>query len=123
MALNITAVIKCPSPMKATSNGIFQGDNPLDFALPLVILQICLVVVLTRGLAFLLKPFKQPRVIGEIIVSLFVLLMQNIYSFRYFVCWTTKLIHLCIVKLLMVLLRGMLFSFYSLIEMLLYFKC
>lgn len=53
--------------MKATSNGVFQGDNPLDFALPLAILQICLVVVLTRVLAFLLKPLRQPRVIAEIV--------------------------------------------------------
>ncbi|KAJ7944995.1 Cation/H(+) antiporter like [Quillaja saponaria] len=53
--------------MKATSNGVFQGDNPLDYALPLSILQICLVVVLTRVLAFLLKPLRQPRVIAEII--------------------------------------------------------
>ncbi|KAL4335753.1 hypothetical protein GQ457_07G008490 [Hibiscus cannabinus] len=58
---------QCPSPMKATSNGIFQGDNPLDFALPLLILQICLVVLLTRGLAVLLSPFRQPRVVAEII--------------------------------------------------------
>lgn len=57
----------CPSPMKATSNGIFQGDNPLDFALPLAILQICLVLVVTRGLAFLLRPLRQPRVIAEVI--------------------------------------------------------
>ncbi|KAK1316090.1 Cation/H(+) antiporter 19 [Acorus calamus] len=57
----------CPAPMKATSNGSFQGDNPLDYALPLIILQICLVVVLTRALAFLLKPLRQPRVIAEII--------------------------------------------------------
>jgi len=63
----------CPPPAKATSNGAFQGDNPLDFALPLAILQICLVVVVTRGLAFLLKPLKQPRVIAEIIVSAYVL--------------------------------------------------
>ncbi|KAI0494219.1 hypothetical protein KFK09_024350 [Dendrobium nobile] len=53
--------------MKATSNGYFQGDSPLDFALPLAILQICLVVVLTRTLAFLLRPLHQPRVIAEII--------------------------------------------------------
>lgn len=59
----------CPKPMQATSNGAWQGDNPLDYALPLIILQICLVVVLTRGLAFLLKPLRQPRVIAEIIVS------------------------------------------------------
>ncbi|KAG6600540.1 Cation/H(+) antiporter 18, partial [Cucurbita argyrosperma subsp. sororia] len=48
MASNTTAVTKYPCPMKATSNGIFQGDNPLDFALPLVILQICLVLILIR---------------------------------------------------------------------------
>lgn len=71
MALNST-VPKCPAPMKATSNGVFQGDNPLDFALPLAILQICLVVALTRGLAFLLRPLRQPRVIAEIVVSLLV---------------------------------------------------
>lgn len=83
MASNSTAVTSCPTPMKATSNGIFQGDNPLDFALPLIILQICLVVALTRGLAFLLRPLKQPRVIGEIIVSLFVFfLMLKVFVSR-----------------------------------------
>ncbi|KAM7531367.1 hypothetical protein LguiB_034777 [Lonicera macranthoides] len=66
MASNATTV-HCPAPMKATSNGVFQGDNPLDFALPLAILQICLVIVLTRLLAFLLRPLRQPRVIAEII--------------------------------------------------------
>ncbi|XP_038691384.1 cation/H(+) antiporter 19-like [Tripterygium wilfordii] len=57
----------CPAPMKATSNGSFQGESPLDFALPLVILQICLVVAFTRTLAFFLRPLRQPRVIAEII--------------------------------------------------------
>ncbi|CAN6329912.1 unnamed protein product [Urochloa humidicola] len=64
MAANAT---KCPGPMKATSQGAFQGENPLDYALPLAILQICLVVVVTRGLAYLLRPLRQPRVIAEII--------------------------------------------------------
>ncbi|CAI9274483.1 unnamed protein product [Lactuca saligna] len=58
---------QCPPPMKATSEGVFQGNNPLDYALPLVIVQICLVLVLTRVLAYLLKPLRQPRVIAEII--------------------------------------------------------
>lgn len=57
----------CLGPMKATSNGAFQKDNPLDFALPLIILQICLIVLLTRGIAFLIRPLRQPRVIAEII--------------------------------------------------------
>ncbi|GAA0156146.1 transporter [Lithospermum erythrorhizon] len=59
--------ITCPAPMKATSNGVFQGDSPLNYALPLAIIQIVLVVVLTRVLAFLLKPLRQPRVIAEVI--------------------------------------------------------
>ncbi|CAI0416933.1 unnamed protein product [Linum tenue] len=63
----VTANVTCPQPMVATSNGFFQGDSPLEFALPLVILQICLVVALTRGLAFLLRPLRQPRVIAEIV--------------------------------------------------------
>ncbi|XVE57990.1 hypothetical protein DITRI_Ditri04bG0134000 [Diplodiscus trichospermus] len=67
MATNASSASHCPSPMKATSNGVFQGDNPLDYALPLAILQICLVVALTRILAFLLRPLRQPRVIAEII--------------------------------------------------------
>lgn len=65
MASNAT--VKCPPLMKATSNGVFQGDNPLHFALPLLIIQICLVLALTRLLAFLLRPLRQPRVIAEIV--------------------------------------------------------
>lgn len=64
-----TANPTCPPPMKATSNGAFQHENPLDYALPLLILQICLVVVFTRFIAFILKPLRQPRVIAEVIVS------------------------------------------------------
>lgn len=67
MALNGT--VKCPAPMKATSNGVFQGEDPLQFALPLLIVQICLVVMLTRVLTYLLRPLRQPRVVAEIIVS------------------------------------------------------
>ncbi|ESQ46777.1 hypothetical protein EUTSA_v10027645mg [Eutrema salsugineum] len=67
MATNTSAGHACPDPMKAASNGVFQGDNPIDFALPLAILQIVIVVVLTRVLAYLLRPLRQPRVIAEVI--------------------------------------------------------
>ncbi|RVX04270.1 Cation/H(+) antiporter 18 [Vitis vinifera] len=67
MATNSSAGHACPSLMKSVSNGIFQGDNPLHFALPLAILQICLVLVVTRGLAYLFRPLRQPRVIAEIV--------------------------------------------------------
>lgn len=61
----------CYSPTMITTNGIWQGDNPLDYALPLFILQVILVVVATRIFVFVLKPIRQPRVIAEILVSFF----------------------------------------------------
>lgn len=73
--------MNCPKPMAATSNGAFQDENPLDYALPLAILQICLVVVFTRVLAVFLQPLRQPRVVAEIIVSYSIYLLYiNIIS-------------------------------------------
>lgn len=60
----------CYAPTMITTNGIWQGDNPLDYSLPLFILQLTLIVVTTRALVFLLRPFRQPRVIAEILVHL-----------------------------------------------------
>ena len=60
--------IVCYAPTMITTNGIWQGDNPLDYSLPLFILQLTMVVVITRFLVFVLKPFRQPRVIAEILV-------------------------------------------------------
>lgn len=66
--VNTTATCP-PKTMAATSNGVWQGDVPIHFALPLLIIQIVIVLCITRALAFALKPLKQPRVIAEIIVS------------------------------------------------------
>ncbi|XVF08063.1 hypothetical protein REPUB_Repub06bG0193400 [Reevesia pubescens] len=60
MAVNITSI-------KTSSNGVWQGDNPLNFAFPLLIVQTTLILVLSRFLAFLLKPLRQPKVIAEIV--------------------------------------------------------
>ncbi|WRX24163.1 Cation/H+ exchanger - like 10 [Theobroma cacao] len=60
MPFNITSI-------KTSSNGAWQGDNPLDFAFPLLIVQTTLILVLSRFLAFLLKPLRQPKVIAEIV--------------------------------------------------------
>ena len=65
----------CYAPTMITTNGIWQGDNPLDYSLPLFILQLTLIVVTTRALVFLLKPFRQPRVIAEILVHLISLII------------------------------------------------
>ncbi|KAM1052487.1 hypothetical protein ACFX13_000076 [Malus domestica] len=59
--------IVCYAPTMITTNGIWQGDNPLDYSLPLFILQLTMVVVTTRILVLILKPFRQPRVISEIL--------------------------------------------------------
>ncbi|KAK4480946.1 hypothetical protein RD792_011806 [Penstemon davidsonii] len=60
MAVNITLI-------KTSSNGAWQGDNPLNYALPLLIVQTTLILVLSRFLAFLFKPLRQPKVIAEIV--------------------------------------------------------
>jgi len=70
-AANTTAQ-DCVKLMKTTSNGVWQGDNPMNFALPLLIVQICIVLFVTRTLAFLLKPLRQPRVIAETIGGILV---------------------------------------------------
>lgn len=61
-----------------TTNGLWKGDNPLDYSLPLFTLQLTLVVCATRFFVFILKPFHQPRVIAEILVTLF------LFAFYYF---------------------------------------
>ncbi|KAI4332055.1 hypothetical protein L6164_016994 [Bauhinia variegata] len=62
--------IVCYLPSMITMNGVWEGDNPLNYALPLFILQLTLVVVFTRIFVFILKPFRQPRVIAEILGGL-----------------------------------------------------
>ncbi|KAK7316946.1 hypothetical protein RJT34_00782 [Clitoria ternatea] len=62
--------IVCYAPTMITTNGIWQGDNPLDYSLPLFILQLSLVVAATRLFVFILKPLRQPRVIAEVMGGL-----------------------------------------------------
>ncbi|CAN8279183.1 unnamed protein product [Cochlearia groenlandica] len=60
MTFNITAV-------KTSSNGVWQGDNPLNFAFPLLIVQTALIIAVSRFLAVFFKPLRQPKVIAEIV--------------------------------------------------------
>ncbi|XP_040380355.1 cation/H(+) antiporter 15-like [Oryza brachyantha] len=61
--------VVCYSPMMVTAYGIWQGASPLEFSLPLFILQVTIIVATTRVLVVLLKPFRQPRVIAEILAG------------------------------------------------------
>ncbi|KAA8518877.1 hypothetical protein F0562_016349 [Nyssa sinensis] len=60
MVFNITS-------SKTSSDGAWQGDNPLNYAFPLLIIQTTIVLFVSRFLAFLLKPLRQPKVIAEIL--------------------------------------------------------
>jgi Kef-type K+ transport system membrane component KefB len=56
--------------VKTSSNGMWQGDDPLHFAFLLLILQTLLILLLSRILAFLLRPLRQPKVIAEIFADI-----------------------------------------------------
>lgn len=72
--------------IKTSSDGVWQGEPTLHYAFPLLIIQTTLVVFLSRLLAFLLKPLRQPKVIAEILVSFEH--CQYILSFYFKECYT-----------------------------------
>ncbi|CAL4900480.1 unnamed protein product [Urochloa decumbens] len=55
------------SAVKMASDGLWQGENPLDFALPLLAVQIAVILGVTQGLALALRPLRQPKVVAEIL--------------------------------------------------------
>ncbi|KAF7842958.1 cation/H(+) antiporter 15 [Senna tora] len=55
---------------KITTSSVLFEDNPLDYSLPLFVFQLTLVVGVTRLFVFILKPFRQPRAIAEILGGL-----------------------------------------------------
>ncbi|KAJ3680821.1 hypothetical protein LUZ60_015310 [Juncus effusus] len=54
------------SSIKITSDGIWQHENPLDFALPLLTVQISLILIVSRLISFVFTPLHQPNVVAEI---------------------------------------------------------
>ncbi|XP_019454524.1 PREDICTED: cation/H(+) antiporter 20 isoform X2 [Lupinus angustifolius] len=86
---NITSI-------KTSSNGVWQGDNPLDYAFPLLIVQTTLILVVSRFLAFLFKPLRQPKVIAEIVGGILLgpsaFGRNDTYMQRIFPSWSTPIL-------------------------------
>ena len=47
-----------------TSSGLVAGDNPIHHSLLLLIIQVGIIICVSRALALLLRPLKQPRVVA-----------------------------------------------------------
>lgn len=60
----------CYRPDNIVGGGVWQSKPFYSFSLPVLLWQMVLVVAISRGLAFLLKPLRQPRVIAEILVGI-----------------------------------------------------
>ncbi|KDP45750.1 hypothetical protein JCGZ_17357 [Jatropha curcas] len=59
--------IHAPHPL-----GVFYGENPLDYSFSLVLLEIILIILISRLIRILLKPLKQPRIVSDIIGGMFI---------------------------------------------------
>uniref|UniRef100_J3NAX4 Cation/H+ exchanger domain-containing protein n=1 Tax=Oryza brachyantha TaxID=4533 RepID=J3NAX4_ORYBR len=61
--------LMCFYPSKITMGGIWVGDNPLDFSMPLLLFQVLLITSTTRAATLLLSPLRLPRYISEILAG------------------------------------------------------
>lgn len=75
----------CHALSLTNSKGFWYGDNPLDFSLPLLLLQLSLVSILSGIFYLILKPLGQPPVISQILVSshpslllIFILMLKSL---------------------------------------------
>ncbi|XP_042467098.1 cation/H(+) antiporter 15-like [Zingiber officinale] len=68
-SVNSTPIV-CYSTSISTAIGRMDGDNPLDHSLPLFLLQLLVIAVTSRLVAFILLPLHQPRHVSEIVSGL-----------------------------------------------------
>ncbi|PKA63169.1 Cation/H(+) antiporter 15 [Apostasia shenzhenica] len=52
-----------------TSRGVFLGDDPLSFSLPLLLLELPLIFLTSHAIHLLLTPLRQPRVVTQILTG------------------------------------------------------
>lgn len=63
--------------------GLFYGESPLSYPFTLFLLEFSFIVFTIHVVRFLLKPFRQPRIIAEIVVSPRVLSISCCLYFSY----------------------------------------
>lgn len=52
-----------------TSQGVFLGDDPLEFSLPVLLLQMSAIFLATRAIHYFLQKIGQPQEVSQILVS------------------------------------------------------
>ncbi|KAJ1381266.1 hypothetical protein SESBI_45297, partial [Sesbania bispinosa] len=57
----------CHTINHINSRGRWLGDDPLDFSVPLFLLQLFLMFIFTRLIYLILKPFGQPSFVSHIL--------------------------------------------------------
>ncbi|XP_065880600.1 cation/H(+) antiporter 15-like [Euphorbia lathyris] len=57
----------CEVVGRVNSKGIWLGDDPLSFSVPLLLLQLSIISIFTRFIYVFLKPFGQPSIVSQII--------------------------------------------------------
>ncbi|KAK4764517.1 hypothetical protein SAY87_013955 [Trapa incisa] len=57
----------CQLVSAINSRGIWYGDNPFSFTVPLLLLQLSLIFLFTRSIHHLLKRFSQPCIVSQIL--------------------------------------------------------
>ncbi|CAL5426939.1 unnamed protein product [Camellia sinensis] len=57
----------CHNVHQINSGGIWHGNNPLDYSLPTLMLQLSLITIITRFVYVVLKPFGQPLIVSQIL--------------------------------------------------------
>ncbi|KAG6467847.1 hypothetical protein ZIOFF_072411 [Zingiber officinale] len=61
--------IYCYRAMLTTSTGIWLGDNPLHFSLPILLYQIILIFLLSNLTHLLLRRFGQPLIVSQVVAG------------------------------------------------------
>ncbi|KAH0468930.1 hypothetical protein IEQ34_002162 [Dendrobium chrysotoxum] len=69
---SILSTVVCFNPKSTANGGVWQGENLIEYSFPRFIIQLLLIVIITRLVAFLLRPLHQPRYLANIIGGILV---------------------------------------------------